>query len=231
MLQKHVEYSIFRKCSTVFFALLASLFLGGTALAAQNYTEGYFEYQVEEASVTIVRYYGKESEVTVPSMIAGNPVSRIAKGAFGSSTTVKKVSLPDTIMTIEEGAFQNGIQIVYNSGADEPGNGQRPPSDGSQGGAPDGSQNGASNGVSSDETNLGTIDGTDGIDDAQTGIDGAEVQLPEEPKESDKTGQDVLSEQDRDGGKLWIGIVAAAAVLTAGVAVLLWEKKRRKKNR
>ena len=101
-------------------AALFSLLLGATALASSNYTEGYFAYQIEDDSVTICGYFGKESEVTVPAMIVGNPVSKIAKGAFADNTTVQKVNLPDTIMTIEEGAFASGISVVYNSNTGEP---------------------------------------------------------------------------------------------------------------
>ena len=85
-----------------FFALFLTLFFGLTAFAAQIYTEGCFEYRVEEGAVIICGYFGKETEVTVPASIAGNPVSVIAKGAFSNSETVKKVWLPDTIMTIEK---------------------------------------------------------------------------------------------------------------------------------
>ncbi len=223
-------------CSTMIFALLASLLLGGTAMAAQIYTEGYFEYQVKEDSVTICGYYGKETEVTVPAMIAGNPVSKIAKGVFGNTATVKKVYLPDTIMTIEEGAFQNGIDIVYNSNTDQPSAGEKETQ--IQGGT---SQGEPQSGTSSSETQIGAPDGTaagsqsdgqttdepegtEGTDSVQAGIDGAEVELPEEPEKSEETGQ------EHDGSKLWIAAVIGTAVLAAGAAAVFWGMKRRKKR-
>lgn len=109
-----------RTIQALIFALIFILSCSFTTFASEVYTEGYFKYTVEDDSVSIYEYYGKESEVTVPSMIVGNPVSTIAKGAFSDNSNVKKVNLPDTIMTIEEGAFAPGISIVYDSNTDEP---------------------------------------------------------------------------------------------------------------
>lgn len=83
------------------------------AKAAEVFTNGYFQYVVEDHSVKIVSYFGTQEEVTVPNMIAGNPVNEIAKDAFAGNQDVKKVNLPDTIMTIEEGAFGEGQTVVY----------------------------------------------------------------------------------------------------------------------
>ena len=64
------------------------------AFATSNteYVSGYFKYIVENGSVAITGYNGRESEVTVPSQIAGTPVSKIASGAFGKAKTVTKVN-------------------------------------------------------------------------------------------------------------------------------------------
>lgn len=109
-----------RMIQVIVIAFFITLAFPTAAFASQVYTEGYFEYQVEDDSVTICGYFGHESEVTVPSMIAGNPVSKIAKGSFDDNTTVKTVNLPDTIMNIEEGAFAQGISVIYDSNTDEP---------------------------------------------------------------------------------------------------------------
>lgn len=107
------------------------------AFAATEYVDGYLRYTVEDGSVTITGYNGKESEVTIPSKIAGVPVNTIAKGAFSNSTKVTKVNLPDTIMTIEEGAFASGQTVVYNSNTNdttitEPEDTQKEPSEDTQ---------------------------------------------------------------------------------------------------
>lgn len=98
------------------FVLLCPLLVN----AATVFTEGYFKYQIEEDSIIICEYYGKEAEVTVPSMMVGMPVSKIAKGAFSNNTSLKTVNLPDTVMTVERGAFSAGIQVFYNSNTDIP---------------------------------------------------------------------------------------------------------------
>ena len=77
------------------------------------YIHGYFLYTVEDQSVTITAYTGRETEVVVPAMIAGNPVNTIAAGSFSDSPTVTVIYLPDTVVTIEEGAFGVGQAVVY----------------------------------------------------------------------------------------------------------------------
>lgn len=105
--------------------LLLSLFCiglwgGNTVFASDSiYVYEYFQYTTEDASVTILSYYGTDSEVTVPSMIAGNPVNTIASGSFSSNDSVMKIHLPDTVMTVEEAAFSESQTVVFNSNTDE----------------------------------------------------------------------------------------------------------------
>ena len=87
--------------------------------AATEYVDGYLRYTVAEGSVTITGYNGRESEVTVPSSIAGVPVNTIASGAFQDSAVVTKVNLPDTIMAVEEGAFGSGQTVIYSSNVND----------------------------------------------------------------------------------------------------------------
>jgi len=102
-------------------ALAAALLLAlcSAALAATVYTEGYFYYTESGQSVTITGYFGKESTVTVPSFIDGCPVNTIAAGAFSDSTYVKTVNLPDTVTTVETGAFSEYITVVYSYNNEE----------------------------------------------------------------------------------------------------------------
>lgn len=65
-------------------------------------------------SVTITDYTGEEEVVTVPAMIGGNPVNVIASGAFAKSKA-RTVYLPDTVVSVEEGAFSPGQSVVYAS--------------------------------------------------------------------------------------------------------------------
>lgn len=103
--------------------VLLSLFMvlaltGGTALAETVYTESALNYTITDESITITGYFGKDEEVTIPASIAGIPVNTVAKGAFADSSYVKTVNLPDTITTVEEGAFAAGITVNYNSNID-----------------------------------------------------------------------------------------------------------------
>ncbi len=82
--------------------LYASAFPSVTHADDTVYSEGYFYYTINDQSVTIVGYFGNETEVTVPSSIAGYPVNAIAPGAF-ANTTVKVLHLPDTIRAVGEG--------------------------------------------------------------------------------------------------------------------------------
>ena len=100
------------------FAVCISLFSANMVVfAATEYVDGYLRYTVAEGSVTITGYNGNESEVTVPAQIAGTPVNTIATGAFHDSSTVTKVNLPDTIMTVEEGAFGSEQTVIYRAGS------------------------------------------------------------------------------------------------------------------
>lgn len=80
--------------------------------AAEVYSDGYFYYHKQEGYNSICGYFGKELTVTVPSFIAGRPVSRIEAGTFEGCSTVEKLVLPDTIMEIEEGAFSGAKNLV-----------------------------------------------------------------------------------------------------------------------
>lgn len=103
--------------------LAVTLFLSAiSAWAATTYTEGYFNYIIEDESITITYYKGSASEVTVPNSLVGYPVSKLAAGSFSKCTTLRKLNLPDTIVEIEEGALPQGITVVYDSNTDTPQN-------------------------------------------------------------------------------------------------------------
>lgn len=63
-----------------------------------------FEYEVTESGVKIIAYIGDEDIVVVPEEIDGSAVSCVASGAF-SGTGVRAVSVPDSVESIEQGAF------------------------------------------------------------------------------------------------------------------------------
>lgn len=92
-------------------AMLMGLSLYISVQAAEVYSDGYFYYHVYEGYNSICGYFGKETTVTVPSTIAGRPVSRIEAGTFNGCKTIKKLILPDTLMEIEEGAFSGAKNL------------------------------------------------------------------------------------------------------------------------
>lgn len=100
----------------VFSIILTLLFIISASLTVcAEYIHGFFRYTVEDESVTITAYRGNEENVTVPAMIGGNPVNVIASGAFADNKNVKTVHLPDTIMTVENGAFGPDQKVFYAS--------------------------------------------------------------------------------------------------------------------
>ncbi len=104
-----------KKLIPVLLSLLMALAVAVPAFADTIYTEGALNYTIADESITITDYFGKDAEVTVPASIAGTPVNTIAAGAFAHNESVKKVNLPDTITSVEEGAFAAGITVNYQS--------------------------------------------------------------------------------------------------------------------
>lgn len=111
----HKIASLFRLALTL---ALAALFLVHS-LAETIYTEGFLWYVIENDSVTIVGYFGKDTEVTVPSSIAGLPVNRVRARAF-AGTAAKTVRLPDTVLTMGLNAVRPGTKVIYNANTDKP---------------------------------------------------------------------------------------------------------------
>ena len=86
-----------------------------TASAADTLTEGDFEYQINDAgTVTLVKYNGSDTEVTVPSKIGDVAVEVIGAGTFRNSKTVTKVTLPSTIKTIANDSFRDSVIETVN---------------------------------------------------------------------------------------------------------------------
>ncbi len=101
-----------KKIISLVMACVFAFALSVTAFA-ETYTNGYFQYTVEDNSVTITKYFGSEENVTVPNMIAGNPVNTIAAGAFRDNEAVKSVMLPDTVTEVQGGAFGTAQSVDY----------------------------------------------------------------------------------------------------------------------
>ena len=68
--------------------------------------ENGFVYRVRgENDVMITGYVGSETEVIVPSEIEGREVKRISSNAFSNCRNIRKITIPDTVTSIGEYAF------------------------------------------------------------------------------------------------------------------------------
>ena len=232
-----------KKLIPVLLSLLMALAMTATALAATVYTEGALHYTIADESITITGYFGKDAAVTVPASIAGIPVNTIAKGAFTDNANVKTVDLPDTITTVEEGAFASGITVNYNSNV----NGGNTPDDskpddskpddnkpadnkpnnggsGTTGGADTGTVDVDSSGTAGDTA--GTTGGTGGAED--TGIDEATVSVDDLPDSADsQTGaQDSAAVPQQSAGLTWLWVLLGVIAVAAIIGIVVTRKKK-----
>ena len=79
--------------------------------AGEYYTVGYFKYTISDDSVTIISYFGSESEVVIPDHIAALPVTGIKSSTFAGNKTVTVVTIPDTITSIDDDLFSRMEQL------------------------------------------------------------------------------------------------------------------------
>jgi len=70
-------------------------------------TQGEFMYAINDAntSVSVAVYIGNSENITVPTIVNGYPVLGVTSGFLASNSTVKTVSLPDSITIIGNKAF------------------------------------------------------------------------------------------------------------------------------
>lgn len=82
-----------------------------SAMTAYAAAEGEWTYTLYDGDTTaaITGYTGTNTEIVIPSTIAGKPVTRIGSNAFLDDTVVTSVTIPDSVLRIESGAFQNSM--------------------------------------------------------------------------------------------------------------------------
>ena len=84
-----------------------------------------FTYTSNGTYITITKYNGTESSVTVPSTIANLPVQEIGQEAFNGNLDVTSVTIPASVKKIGTGAFcncQKMATLTLNEGLTEIGN-------------------------------------------------------------------------------------------------------------
>jgi hypothetical protein len=80
-----------------------ALLLAGSGVRAQ--TSGDFNYSDQGASITITGYTGSAAAISIPANIQGKPVTAIGDNAFNSSSSLSRVTLPDSVISIGDAAF------------------------------------------------------------------------------------------------------------------------------
>ena len=208
-------------------ALMMAFFLVTMTAFAVVYSEGPLYYTVEDESITITGYFGRDSEVTVPAMIAGIPVNTIGAGAF-IGTAAKRVNLPDSIMTVEEGAVAADVTLVYRSNlpdAQEVGGGTtQPASDPGHGTTP-------SDPTAPEQPSVPPAGETPGNAAGQSGDSplteepiGSEIELNADAIEQAREDDGSKAQAEKSDIRPIFYIVVALAVLIA--AVLLFKRRK-----
>ena len=107
-----------KKRTGMFIVLLFLLLLPFSVSAAdqETYSSGHFYYHAYPGYVSISGYLGTETEVEIPSSLAGKPVSEIEDHAFAGCGSVKQITIPDTVTKIGVDAFK-GAEALERSSA------------------------------------------------------------------------------------------------------------------
>ncbi len=71
-----------------------------------TYTYGNYIYTLKsDGTASIIKYNGSDSELIIPAKINGHIVTTIGSSAFSFNKTLVKISIPDSVITIDEFAF------------------------------------------------------------------------------------------------------------------------------
>ncbi len=73
--------------------------------------ECFFEYIVENNSVTITGYTGTDTDIVIPSVIDGLPVTSIGDYAFDGCGNIVSVTIPEGVVRIGDSAFSNNHSL------------------------------------------------------------------------------------------------------------------------
>ena len=67
--------------------------------------QGVLSYKTDGETAEITGYRGKDTEIAVPTVAGGCPVTCIGKKAFLSNKLLKEISLPESVVRIDDWAF------------------------------------------------------------------------------------------------------------------------------
>jgi len=76
-----------------------------------------FQFEVIGSGVKITRYTGngEGGKLVIPGKINGMPVTVIGRGAFVDNKTLVSVTIPDSVIEIEDGSWQSSTGAFYGS--------------------------------------------------------------------------------------------------------------------
>ena len=99
---------------SAFLAVAMLLTLLPAAAFAAPAPESDFEYGVNKGTATITKYKGAGGAVEIPATLGGYPVTGIGMHAFAEYTSLKSVSMPESMTWIGNGAFAGctGLESV-----------------------------------------------------------------------------------------------------------------------
>ena len=76
-----------------------------------RYSFGHFYYHSHNGYVSICGYLGRETEVEIPSVMSGRPVSEIESGSFQGCDTIETITVPDTVVMVYEDSFTGAASL------------------------------------------------------------------------------------------------------------------------
>ena len=78
-------------------------------------------YQASDDAATLVRYFGSDSKVDIPTELGGKPVTSIEKSTFEGCSSLTEVTIPKSVTSIESYAFHDceALATVYYGGTQE----------------------------------------------------------------------------------------------------------------
>ena len=71
-----------------------------------------YSYTISNDMVTITKYNGNKEELVIPSSIEGKPVAIIGEKAFLDCNSLKRVTIPEGVLSISNSVFYNCINLI-----------------------------------------------------------------------------------------------------------------------
>lgn len=83
-----------------------------TSCSTQPNIEDFKYKELEDGTLVITDYKGKASSITIPDSIDGKTVTHIGKGCFGLTSPVTNAIVPESIVSIDSGAFDCATKLT-----------------------------------------------------------------------------------------------------------------------